>query len=141
MTKEKYVGWQWKPKRWWTVLLIFLLVVAPVLFFIGLIAPDPVNPTALIRMVMIGFLIVSIGTERVWSVGLRLIWVISCYILHILLMYPSVLIFKLYYDATQNVQIFDFLTVVAATLPIIVWAMRRSTYFVQPNQNISKYKR
>lgn len=130
MTKEKIIRWKWKSKRWWVALLIFLLIVAPALFFIGLRTSDSDNTTALIRMAMIGFLIVGAVTDRAWSIKLRFIWFICCYALHILLMYPSVLLFKSYYYTTLNVQAFDFLTVVIAALPIIVWAMRRSTLFV-----------
>ena len=123
--------WRWKPGRWWIGLMLFWLGIncgAEVFAAAGF---SPKAEAALVIAAMMAFIIWSAALDRGWPALYRLFWVIGMWILHAFLCLPiGLLVIRTFYPYTPHQS--ERLTSLVAAIPMIIWAMRRSTYFVEP---------
>jgi len=74
------------------------------------------------------FAIWAACTDRDWSVLKRIFWVIGVWIIHAFLTIPAGLIATL----ISKPHLVERTTSLLAAFPLIIWAMRRSKFFVEP---------
>ena len=123
------INWKWRAKRWWMGLLIFYVVSV---FGCGIMVQTGFAPPGkeggFIIFLMMLFAILAACTDRGWSIPIRIVWVIGVWIIHALLTpiaFP--LCFLLPRPELCNRTIYLF-----AAFPLVIWAMRRSRFFVEP---------
>jgi hypothetical protein len=128
--KEKInVKWKWRPKRWW----------------IGLARSGISNEgeKGFIILLMLIFATVAAINDRAWKIYIRVIWVIGLWVIHAILSFPIAFIIGPLFIYADRLYLLDRAVVIIAAFPLIIWAMRRSKYFVTPiteNTNISEKK-
>lgn len=131
MSEEKNkikTNWKWKPNRWWIGLIIFWFIST---IGAGVIARIYGQESGFIIMTMMIFAIWAACTDRGWSIPIRIVWVIGIWIIHTLLSLPiAFMLLPLSYSL--GAHLVDRGISLFAALPLVVWAMSRSKYFVEP---------
>ena len=133
MSEEKKkikTNWKWKPNRWWIGLIIFCFIS---IIGAGVIARiyGQESESGFIIMTMMIFAIWAACTDRGWSIPMRIVWVVGVWIFHALLSFPSAFIVVLLVSSVRP-DLSHRGTALFAALPLVVWAMSRSKYFVEP---------
>ena len=119
--------WEWRPVRWWAGLIIFLIIS----IIVGLILESIKEGAGegAIVLIMLIYALFAAFTDRSWKIYIRILWVIGVWIMEAILLIP--IIFTAGYLlgplglANIGIPIF-------AALPLVIWAMRRSKFFVKP---------
>jgi len=131
MSEEKKkikTNWKWKANRWWVGLIIFCFIST---IGAGVIARIYGQESGFIIMTMMIFAIWAACTDRGWSIPIRIVWVIGIWIIHTLLSLPiAFMLLPLAYSIGSHLV--DRGISLFAALPLVVWAMSRSKYFVEP---------
>jgi hypothetical protein len=131
MSEEKKkikTNWRWKPIRWWIGLIIFCFIST---IGAGAITRIYGQESGFIIMTMMIFAIWAACTDRGWSIPIRIVWVIGIWIIHTLLSLPiAFMLLTLVYSVEPHLV--DRGISLFAALPLVVWAMSRSKYFVEP---------
>jgi len=93
-------------------------------------------------LLLLATVVYAASTERGdWSMPLRIIWVIGCWLLHAILSAVAMLLLGLlWYLLTPGpipesgwfAAVFEATIVILGAIPIIIWAMLRSKTFVKP---------
>jgi len=126
--KKIKTNWKWKPYRWWIWLIIFYFISV---IGSGIIARIYEQESGFIIMTMMIFAIWAACTDRGWSIPIRILWVFGIWIIHTLLSLSIALILlPLAYSVRPHLV--DRGISLFAALPLVVWAMSRSKYFVKP---------
>ena len=132
--RSEKVSWKWKPKRWWLALIVFWLfstIGAGILARLG--QPEGAG-TGFIIAIMMVFLIWCAIKDRSWKVPVRILYVIVAWIIHAILALPiGLAIIKGSIPVAPHLA--GRLIALLAAFPIVIWAMRRSTFFVKPTPN------
>ena len=128
------INWKWKPKRWWIGLIIFWFVSTT---GAGLIAQAAVGVPhaegAFIKLIMIIFLIHSAVTNRNnWSVFIRILWVFAAWVIQSLLLFPAAFSIGLLAHYAGRPELAERGMDLSAALPVVIWGMRLSKFFVEP---------
>lgn len=132
--KTDKINWKWKPKRWWIGLIIFWFIST---VGAGIIARSG-NPytysqeSGFIVMIMMIFAIFAACTDRNWSIPKRIFWVIGVWITQAFLQIPAFLIAGL---CSAKPHLVDRGVSLLAAFPLVIWAMRRSKFFVERTFN------
>jgi len=133
---EQKARWQWRRKRWGLGLLAFWLIGGG---GAGLMArsgsPDLESASSpFIIATMMFFVIWAALTDRDGRrVPLRMVWVVGLWILHAILSVIVLFTFGAYIDSLGKTEslLVDRAMNLWAAFPIVFWAMRRSTFFVE----------
>lgn len=126
--KKIKTNWKWKPNRWWIGLIIFYFISV---VGAGVIARIYGQESGFIIMTMMIFTIWAACTDRGWSIPIRIVWVIGIWFIHAMLSPPiAFILFPLAHFVGLNLV--DRGISLFAALPLIIWAMSRSKYFVEP---------
>ena len=128
MGKSNKTNWKWKPNRWWIGLISFWLVSTTGAGIIARSGGSYSQESGFVILVMLIFAILAACTDRNWSVPVRIFWVIGIWIIHALLMIPASLIATL----ISLPHLAERITSLLAAFPLVIWAMRRSKFFVEP---------
>lgn len=124
--------WKWKPKRWWIGLIIFWLVSTIGAGVIARAGGILSIESGFIIMIMLIFSIFAAFTDRGWKIPIRILWVIGVWIIHAFLVIPAGLIAVL----ISKPHLAERAASLLAAFPLVIWAMRRSKFFVEPcNKN------
>ena len=132
MIKRKHkTNWKWKPKRWWISLILF--------WFIGTAGSGIITRSSSSRVeggfivaLMLFFAIFAAVTDREWNIPIRIIWVIGIYFIHALLTIPMIFTIGLLAYLGGRPHLVDRLVSLSAAFPLVIWAMHRSRFFVEP---------
>ena len=127
---------KWKPKRWWIALIIFWLIST---VGAGIIARTGGNDSmegGFIILTMLIFAIFAAITDKSWNIYKRTIWVIGIWIIHALLIIPAGLIATL----ISKPHLIERTTSLFAAIPLVIWAMRRSKFFIEQDIKESNNK-
>jgi len=126
MEESNKTNWKWRPVRWWVGLIIFLIIS----IIVGLIL-ESIREGAgegAIVLIMLIYALFAAFTDRSWKIYIRILWVIGVWIMEAILLIP--IIFTAGYLlgplGLANIGI-----PILAALPLVIWAMRRSTFFVE----------
>ncbi|MCK4797995.1 MAG: tetratricopeptide repeat protein [Spirochaetes bacterium] len=127
-------NWKWKPNRWWIGLIIFWLFSN---IGAGVIAQSGGSYGAengFIIMTMLIFAVWAAFTDRSWSIPKRIIWVFGVWIVQAILIIPVMLILIILLADYFSVRpdLFERAGNLLAAFPLVVWAMWRSKFFVEP---------
>jgi len=127
--KTDKINWKWRPKRWWIGLILFWLIST---VGAGIIARTGNSPTysqesGFIILVMLIFAIFAVCTDRGWNIAIRIVWVIGVWIIQALLQLPASLIAVL----ISKPHLVERVASLLAAFPLVIWAMRRSKFFVE----------
>jgi len=134
--------WKWKPVRWWIALIVFWLISTIGAGILVRVYGSYEGDSAFIGLVMLIFACFSAFTDRGSSIATRIVWVVGIFVIHNLLSpYISVpiAIFLLYTSARPELANRGASLLVA--FPLVVWALRRSKFFVEPEIAKSKPKK
>lgn len=116
--------WTWKPKKWWISLIIFWFVGASLASIISRTTRREQNYSFFIILLMVIFITWCETKEREWGILKRIIFVFGMWVLETLLVLPALIIFGF----TEGYKMGNLI----ASLIIVLIAMRRSTFFVEP---------
>jgi len=83
-------------------------------------------------MTMLIFAIGSACTERCWSIPKRVVWIIAVWIMHALFSTAAIIPTGLIANLISKPQLLETLTSFLGAFPLVIWAMRRSKFFVEP---------
>jgi hypothetical protein len=139
--------WVFRPLRWW-VCLAFWGLLYPLLISLFVIDPRsttpislylfgvqlPIHGEALTSAILIVFAFACAMTERKWSAPMRILWVIGVYILSHVLSIAALAVGSVAKGQATYAGYGSFDSITArylASIPLLIWAMRRSTMFVQ----------
>lgn len=123
--------WKWKPVRWWVALIAFWLISTIGAGIVARIYGSYEGDNGFIILVMLIFACLSAFTDRSWSIPIRIVWVVGIWFIHGLLSAPiAFTIGMLMYSvrpelANRGVSLL-------AAFPLVIWALRRSKFFVEP---------
>ncbi len=120
---------KWKPKRWWIALIAFWLIST---IGAGIIARTSGNysmENGFIILTMLIFAIFAAITDKSWNIYKRIIWVIGIWIIHAFLMILASLIATL----ISKPHLAERTTSLLAAIPLVIWSMRRSRFFIEQN--------
>ena len=120
---------KWKPKRWWIALVVFWLISAVGSGIIARTGGNNSNESGFIILTMLIFAIFAAITDKSWDIYKRIIWIIGIWIIHAFLMIPALLIATLISKPHLVVRT----TSLLAAIPLIIWSMRRSKFFIEQN--------
>ncbi len=135
---EKEVkNWKWKPKRWWIGLIIFWLISTIGAGVIARSGGSYGDESGFIIMTMLIFAIWAACTDRSWSIPKRIIWVFGVWIVQAILTIPVAFIVVILFFDVSSPRLIDRGVTLFAAFPLVFWAMRRSTFFVEPVDEIS----
>jgi len=126
--KKTKTYWKWKPYRWWIWLIIFCFIS---IIGAGVIARIYGQESGFIIMTMMIFAIWAACTDRGWSIPMCIVWVIGIWVIHALLSVPIAFILLVPAYSVEPHLVDRGISLFAA-LPLVVWAMYRSKYFVEP---------
>jgi hypothetical protein len=122
--------WKWKPKRWWIGLIIFWLISTVGAGIIARNGGSSEQESGFIIMIMLAFAIWAACTDRGWSIPTRIVWIVSIWIIHALLIIPILFtIGTLVYSVSPHLV--NRSTSLFAAFPLVIWAMSRSRFFVE----------
>jgi len=129
LNSEKVI-WKWKPRRWWLALLIFWLfctIGASLVVRSG----QPKAASGFIIATMLAFIIMCVSKDRGLKTLSRIFYVISAWIIHAILTFPiGLAVLKGYLPVAPHLG--GRLITLLAAFPIVIYSMRRSTFFVKP---------
>jgi hypothetical protein len=126
--KDKIIE-RWKPKRWWIALIGFWLISTVGAGIIARTGGTYSMESGFIIFAMLIFTIFAAITDKSWKIYKRIIWVIGIWIIHALLIIPASFIAAF----VSKSYLVDRTTSLFAATPLVVWAMRRSRFFVEQN--------
>jgi hypothetical protein len=126
----KDLNWKWKPKRWWIGLIAFWLIstVGAGIIARGGDANTYSQESGFVILVMMIFAIFAACTDRNWSIPKRMFWIIGVWIIQAVLQTPASLIAGL----ISKSHLVERTSSLLACIPLVVWAMHRSKFFVEP---------
>ena len=128
---EKVI-WKWKPKRWWIGLIVFWFVGVSGAGILARLHQHPKADSSFIIFAMMIFVIWCASKDRSWRLPMRILYVVGAWFVEAILTLPIGLIFiKTGFPASHHYLVGRIITLLGA-LPVILWAMRRSTFFVNP---------
>lgn len=138
MKESNKTNWKWKPKRWWLGLILFWFISTG---GAGIIARSggfysETHAGGFIGLIMLIFAIFAACTDRNWSIPKRIFWVIGIYIMYFLLEIPACLIAGL----ISKPHLVERTTSLLACIPLVIWVMRRSKFFVEPTVDKNESK-
>ena len=125
-------NWKWRPKRWWMGLTVFWLISTVGAGIIARSGGSHGAEGAFITIIMLIFAIWAACNDRSWSVFIRIVWVIGVWIIHALLTIPMIFTVGLLAYSTGRPHLVDRVICLFAAFPLVIWAMRRSKFFVEP---------
>lgn len=131
MQNDHKVNWKWKPKRWWIALVIFWLVSTT---WAGIIARTGGSESMENSAIILTMLIFAIGctcADRSWSIIKRVFWVIGLWIMHAILIIPAIFVAGI---ISTKPHLFERMVSLLAAIPLVIWTMRRSKFFVEPRE-------
>jgi len=137
--------WRWKPKRWWVCLILFCFVSLFGALITIAITGSYKDGTNFPRIILLGIIIFAVCDARE---GLRFFPKIG-WIFLVLFAHPFFMFFCCYpflealFAQTSLEFVLAFIGPEASTLgavPFVIWAMRRSAYFVEPIPGTSNQK-
>jgi len=123
---ETIIKWRWRPYRWWVGLILFLLVcfggamidvtLRVLEFFVG--------------WMLIIFLGIAVCSDRSWYIPIRVLWFIGVLLLYGWLASMEILGVNIDFPE-QFIPLYK-VSPIYIGFPFIVWAMRRSRFFIEP---------
>lgn len=119
-------GEKWRPKRWWIALIVFWFIST---VGAGIIAGSGGTysiESGFIVFVMLLFAIFAAFTDKGWNIYKRIIWVIGIWIMHAFLLIPAGLIARL----ISKPHLVERTASLIAAIPLVIWSMCRSKFFV-----------
>ena len=122
------IAWQWRPKRWIVTLIIVTIILVVGTMTIQFLPTEYKGESDLIYnfnvAVLLLFALWSVFSEREWPIWKRVLWIIALWLVHgfMQLVLPIALIGPIK-------ELFNSASV--ASLILIVFAMRRSNFFVE----------
>lgn len=129
MKNESMRNWKWKPKRWWIGLIFFWFISTVGAGIVARTGGSYGQESGFIIMIMLIFAIWAACTDRAWSIPIRVVWVIGVWIIHAFLIIPAGLIATL----ISKTHLVERTTSLLAAFPLVIWAMRRSKFFIEPS--------
>lgn len=134
--------WKWKPVRWWVALIAFWLISTIGAGIVVRIYGSYEGDYGFIGLVMLGFACFAAFTDRSWSIPIRIVWVVGIWVMHGLLIAPIAppIIWLMYYTSGRP-ELVDRGVSFFAALPLVIWALRRSKFFVELEIAKSKPKK
>jgi len=127
MEKNNKTDWKWKPRRWWLGLILFWFISTVGAGIIARSGGSYSTESGFIIFVMLIFAIWAACTDRDWSIPNRIFWVIGIWIMHAFLAIPAGLIAVL----ISKPHLVERAASLFAAFPLVIWAMRRSKFFVE----------
>lgn len=125
--------WKWKPVRWWVALIGFWLISIIGAGIVVRVYGSYEGDSAFIGLVMLIFACFSAFTDRGSSIATRIVWVVGIFVIHSLLSpYVSVPIAIFLYYASARAELANRGASFLVALPLVIWALRRSKFFVEP---------
>ena len=128
MEESNKTNWKWKPRRWWLGLTLFWFISTVGAGIIARSGGSDSQESGFIIVIMLIFAILAACTDRNWSIPKRILWVIGVWIIHAFLIIPVGLIAVL----ISKPHLAERTTSLLAAFPLVIWAMRRSKFFVEP---------
>jgi hypothetical protein len=125
--KKTKTYWKWKPNRWWLGLIVFCFIS---IIGAGVIARIYGQESGFTIMTMMIFAIWAACTDRGWSIPIRIVWIFGIWIIHTLLSLP-IAFMLLPFAHSVGPHLVDRGISLFAALPLVVWAMSRSKYFIE----------
>lgn len=129
MGKVTKQNWKWKPKRWWLGLIAFWFISTVGAGIIARSGGVYSNESGFIILTMLIFAVWAACTDRGWGIPLRIFWVIGIWIIHAFLMIPAIFIAAI---TSSPPHLVERTVSLLAAFPLVIWAMRRSKFFVEP---------
>ncbi|MFH1045522.1 MAG: hypothetical protein V1727_00975 [Candidatus Omnitrophota bacterium] len=121
-------NWKWKPRRLGSGLVLFWFISTAGAGIIARSGGSYDQESGFIILIMLIFAILTACTDRNWSISKRIFWVIGVWIIHAFLIIPTGLIAVL----ISKPHLVERTTSLLAAFPLVIWAMRRSKFFVEP---------
>lgn len=128
MEESNKTNWKWKPKRLWLGLILFWLISTVGAGIIVRSGNSDGQASGFIVLTMLIFAIFAACTDRSWKIYIRILWVIGVWIIHAFLIIPAGFIAAF----ISGPHLLDRAASLFAALPLVIWAMRRSKFFVEP---------
>lgn len=117
---------------------IFIFILVSFVFYLLYLYNSIPKETALgtTILIMLIFIIFTVITDRSWNIITRILWAIGAFFLQGILALPM----KMTIGETKDIynmsgDIVHYLGTLLSSLIIVIWAMRRSRYFVKPIEN------
>ena len=132
ITPKNETAEKWRPKRWWIALIAFWLISTVGAGIIARSGGTYSVESGFIIFIMLLFALFAAFTDKSWNVYKRIIWVIGIWIIHAILLIPAGLIATL----ISKPHFVERTASLIAAIPLVIWSMRRSKFFVA--QNIKK---
>jgi hypothetical protein len=123
---------KWRPRRWWIALIAFWLISTVGAGIIARSGGTYSVESGFIIFIMLLYALFAAFTDKSWNVYKRIIWVIGIWIIHAILLIPAGLIATL----ISKPHLVERTASLIAAIPLVIWSMRRSKFFV--SQNIKK---
>ena len=127
MKNENMRNWKWKPKRWLIWLISFWFISTIGAGIIARTGGSYEEESGFIIIIMLIFAIWAAFTDRDWSISRRIFWVIAVWIIHGFLLVPMGIIAVL----ISKPHLVERTTSLLAAVPLVIWAMQRSRFFVE----------
>ncbi len=141
-TDVKGTTWKWRPVRWWVALIAFWLISTIGAGIVARIYGSYEADNGFIILVMLIFACFSAFTDRSWSIPIRIVWVVGIWVIHGLLSAPIALpIVMLWHYTSARPELANRGASLFAAFPLVIWALRRSKFFVEPDIAKSKPKK
>ncbi len=131
MEESNKTNWKWKPRRWWLGLILFWFISTVGAGIIARSGGSDSQESGFIIVIMLIFAILAACTDRNWRIPKRIFWVIGVWIIHAFLIIPAGLIAVL----ISKPHLVERTTSLLAAFPLVIWAMRRSKFFVEPDRD------
>lgn len=128
MEESNKTNWKWRPKRLWLGLILFWLISTVGAGIIVRSGNSDSQASGFIVLTMLIFAIFAACTDRGWSIPKRIFWVIGVWIIHAFLIIPAGFIAAF----ISRPHLLDRAASLFAAFPLVIWAMRRSKFFVEP---------
>lgn len=123
---EINVEWKWKPKKWWITLILF--------WFLSVTTTELVSPqnvSGLIKLYTLIIVVYAVIDDIRWESNLKkTFWVLGMWILQSLLLMPATFTVGMLVHSLGRV-IFDRAINITASLPVLIWSMRKSRRFMK----------
>lgn len=117
--------WKWKPKKWWITLIIFWFLSVTTT---GFVPPD--NVSGLIKLYTLIIIIYAVTDDIRWESNYKkTLWVLGMWVLQSFLLMPATFTVGRLVHSLGRV-IFDRAINITASLPVLIWSMRKSKKFM-----------
>ena len=123
--------WRWKPVRWWVASIAFWLISIIGAGIVARIHGSYEADGTVVILIMLVFACFAAFSDRSWSIPIRIVWVLGIWLIFAVLSHPIALIIVPLVDSSPRPELADRVVSLLAAFPLVVWALRRSKFFVE----------